>query len=699
VALVLFYMFMSWRVYCGLLAFLAIVGGVGARTDVFERKARTRPVPVGVVPWAVPDAPYRVLMQLERSPNVAGAGVAIELADFGQMKPDLSDVVLTDAEGGLQPVNPMWLRAGARALLLAQELRPRETYAVYFGGGKSRERRPWTPGAMSLLMETRRLAGGAKFNNWREMLDTWQRSGPVEGMGFVSQIFHGENPFGENHLFATHYSGYLLTENVRQMRLYTLSSDASFVLVNGQCVLSAPGTHAARGNEKNTPMATVKASGPLTRIDYYHVKADDGNRPVMTLGWQDEHPQSKRELRLHGYGPIPPSAWAHSGEARVVRVEGRDGRPAPAPQERISSYIGYNDAWFYDVTLSAPALPTGWTAEWEFADGATRTGAVVTRVLVANAEQRVVLRLKHGDETLTGVRLLEFRNDLPQASLNRSTDIKRYVALLAEDDPSKLPPVAVSLVKEFGTLEQFARIADGYLRRYPDSASELWAAAQEARIRWMAQTNALQALAAVRNLPSRPPHIRRFNDLEIDLLLYYVRDVSAAVRIETLADPAVRQIRLGDLCRLAGNIPQAIEFYRAAQRAVADKTDGRKLPSQDRAFSLLVSQALARDDRDAAAVKLAEWERVYPLAKIQSDFLLLRARMLMAYGRPREALAELDSFRNIHAEGPLQIEAVFYRAYALSALGKKDEARALWDGIAKNYPKHPLASEAARLAR
>jgi TolA-binding protein len=71
----------------------------------------------------------------------------------------------------------------------------------------------------------------------------------------------------------------------------------------------------------------------------------------------------------------------------------------------------------------------------------------------------------------------------------------------------------------------------------------------------------------------------------------------------------------------------------------------------------------------------------------------------VAFGRWREALAELDSFQAINPENPYQIELDFQRAHALFATGQPDVARKLWADIAKNYPKHERAAEARELAK
>ena len=80
------------------------------------------------------------------------------------------------------------------------------------------------------------------------------------------------------------------------------------------------------------------------------------------------------------------------------------------------------------------------------------------------------------------------------------------------------------------------------------------------------------------------------------------------------------------------------------------------------------------------------------MAKFEGDFLLLRARMLNAFGRWAEALVELDSFKNIQRDTPYEIDADFYRAEALRALGKTDEARKIWKDIVTRYPRHELAA-------
>jgi tetratricopeptide (TPR) repeat protein len=81
------------------------------------------------------------------------------------------------------------------------------------------------------------------------------------------------------------------------------------------------------------------------------------------------------------------------------------------------------------------------------------------------------------------------------------------------------------------------------------------------------------------------------------------------------------------------------------------------------------------------------------MAKYDSDFLLLRGRVLMTFGRWNEALQEIESFRAMQPDSPYQIPADFHRAHALYELGRKDEARAIWQEIVTKYPKNELVTE------
>ena len=62
--------------------------------------------------------------------------------------------------------------------------------------------------------------------------------------------------------------------------LYTNSSDASFVLLDGQAFVEAPGNHPATAQRKTAQPKKLPASTVPMRMDYYQAKTGGGDPPA-----------------------------------------------------------------------------------------------------------------------------------------------------------------------------------------------------------------------------------------------------------------------------------------------------------------------------------------------------------------------------------------------------------------------------------
>ncbi len=649
-------------------------------------------------PWAISDAPFRAVVKTKGAPNVPDAGWAIEVPELGQTTANMGDVVLADAKGQPLPVAKVWRGEGQKVLLLAQSLPAASECYVYFGGNRQRRGTPWNP-KVSLLMETRRIPPGTKMDAWPDLEAAWKSAKAADGAGFVSQIAHGENPFGESVNFLTRYTGWLKTDG-KKLGLYTMSSDASFVLVNDKFEFGWPGKHGAQANAKSVPQKEVNTLAGLTRIDYFHAK-EGGGAPTMLLGW------------MKGGAPavIPAGEWAHAGQTEIVRVEHVQGWPVPVADVQLRSYIGWRNLWLYETHCAlSGTLPAGWTATWEWDDGAKIEGARCERVVAGSDPVKVFLRLKSGANEVRALRRIDFTNGPQHVETNDEGARNRYLALFDRENPALLAPESVKVgfmfMAEFGSDQQIGKWGAAWIAKNPDINDPLWAKGQVARLRALAQTDPKSALAELHKFDSaiRKKYAKELGLCELDILVFGLKDASAVQFAGRIAfenpnsDLArVAKIRVGDLYRLLGRGKEAVEHYRAVQKTVADETQGRKFAAQDRGYSITIADLIAQGYRFEAEAKLAEWEVEHPMAKFDSDFLLLRARVLMLFGRWNEALQEIESFGKMNPDSPYQIPADYYRARALWELGKKDDARKLWQGIAKNFPKHEMAGESARL--
>lgn len=195
--------------------------------------------------WAVKDAPYRAVFRLAAAPTNPDTGILIELPEFGQTRPDLGDVLLTDSAGAPQPLAAVYSRAGSKALLLARTMKAGESYFVYCGGGKSRGGQTWSP-KTSLFLETRPVDANQHCESWGEMESLWHRTPEKCGGAFIEKIFQGENLFGQDSGFMTHYTGYINPPAGNNIELFTASADASFVLVNDHFEFGWPGNTPGR---------------------------------------------------------------------------------------------------------------------------------------------------------------------------------------------------------------------------------------------------------------------------------------------------------------------------------------------------------------------------------------------------------------------------------------------------------------------
>ena len=667
-----------------------------ALSVLFFLSATARAIPAT---WSVADAPFRVPVKLATPPIHPEAGILISLPEFGQNRPDCADVILSDTLGQPLPLAKVSSRPGGRTLLLAQQLEPTATYYVYFGGGVDRKAPPWTP-KVSLLMETKPAPKDLKLDAWADIESAWKKVPDIDGAGFYPIIYHGENLFGQSTNFLTHYTGYLLTPEPKNIFLYTLSADASFVLVNDKLLVGWPGEHSPWVQPKNVKGKTFKCESGLTKIDYYAAKGRRGHPPTMVLGWK---------LDNGTYQTVPAEAWLHPGTTSVEPIEEIHGWPVPLPKVELISYIGYNDQWLFEAKYSLNLTPPAeWTVNWEFADGVKLTGTSGTRVLLGPVPELVEVKFtRTGDNMLTepvaGRFRIDFTASAKEASFKNPPDVRRYLALIESDPPGQLNNASVqprlTFLLEFGTDQEIAKFIDGYPQGERDSSDPLWLRARVAAIYAHAELDPPKALAEMRAISSKVRQLLPdlVNTLESDLLAFYQNDPGASDRLTQIAflNPdsnlsKTAKVRIGDLYRLLGRYKEAIARY----KELGIQGDDRSLPAQDRANSIAVSELLSPNRRDDAQRKLGEWEIRHPMAKFDSDFLLLRARMLMLYGRWSQALTEIESFDKVQPESAYQIDSQFYRARILFEQGRKDEARKLWKGIAQSYPKHPLAGAA-----
>jgi tetratricopeptide (TPR) repeat protein len=662
--------------------------------------ATSKGAPSAPAGWNIADATFRYTFVAGNPPSLPEAGWVVEVPELGHTMPNSADVLLLDPSGKPVAVERGFRADGMKVVLVAKGLQSGQEYSVYYGGARTRAVPTWTP-KPGLFLEIRRMAPGTSMDSPDSLETAWKASTSVDGAGYVSSIALNDNPFGEGSNFLSRYRGWL-KPGAMNLPLLVASCDASFLWINKKLEIAAPGLHGpvltlSKAAKKQIP---IPEQGVL--VDFLHAKSGAGLASAR-LGYIRDGNQ---------VGLFEKDQWVTPGTTERVKLEHIQFGVIPLFLVNHRDYIGWDGLWLFDSELKfAPGLPADCGVTWDFTDGGKSDKPVAERVLSGLNPIGAIATLKRGTDSLRMAFRFSMGGRVKEASINNPADLERYLRKLASEDLSKVDTEALKgffrFAREFGTEQQTGKIAAAWIARNPDPSDPNWIIGLLARLRGTAQADPKAALAELAKIP--PPLAKRFLKelalFELETRVILLKDDSAVAFAQQLLPAFVQQpevvqtirTRIGDLYRLQGRLKEAEEIYAAVQKTVQDESAGRKFAAQDRANAVTVGNLIDGGYRVEAEARLQLWELVHPMAKLQSDFLLLRAQAHMLFGRWGEALQEVDSFKALNPESPFQIPADFHRARALDGLGRKEEARKIWSAIVTQYPKHPLAESAWRL--
>lgn len=642
--------------------------------------------------WAVPGASWRVVLHAGEAPGAPEAGWEIDLPDFGGGRPDMRDVVLIGPDGKEIALDGVWRSSGRKLLMLAKSMPAEGTATLYFGGNSSRRLQSWSA-ARSLLLETRRMPEGANIMTYSGWQEAWKKSPAVDGVGFVPLVFHGGNPFGKESRFLSRYTGLIKTGDGGEMKFYTLSDDVCYVMMDGRPVMSWQKNQPPPLDPLKVPVTKVRMNGKFAKVEYSHGAIDAPG--AMVLGWE----QGGK------LGNVPPDAWVHPGKVKADSFESSDGSPIPLVDLQAVSYLGFGGEWYVKVSAAITDPGADWQVEWLWPDGRVDHGNEVRRLSMSLDPVQVIVRLRNGTRGIEGRRVLMIPRDLVAESVNNDSQIESYLKLLEKEDPFALAEPArragFILARGFLPSAQAARWAEAWLEKAkPDSA--FWTTVMSLAIRETAKTDPKAALVRIEKLPEEAKKTlgRKADLLELDVRVFRMKDplvVGLVSKLEKSGDKqSVRMAlnRLGDYQLLNGRTEDAARCFANAVSGDA-MTDGRA-PVIDRARSLAIEQLLKDKHLDESLDKIVAWELERPMAKIDADQLLWRARVMFLAQDYARALQDIDTSLKVRPGAPEEIELRFWRGRALYEIDRKDEAREVWNLLVKDYPKHERA-EAAKL--
>jgi len=684
----------------------------------------------GAEDWKMPQLSYRMPVRVKTQPSQPANGFLIRLPDFGQLRPDGRDIVLFDAAGGMVPIRVVYQKPGLHALILAKDLKPGTAYTLYFGGeAPTKIQIPrWEP-AQSLLLETKPLQENLKGASWTKLESLWSKTTASFGADFVDAISHRGNPFGPHFGYISRYIGRVAFPDRKEIELYGWGLDSAGFKLDNKPLFFQPVpvdvkylSHKGNIQTKRIPIP----AGPVT-VEALHGKEPQGGtiemEGMVDFGWVDPKiaaeaaritrendkaaSEDEKTRPPQPYTPFPKNWYEHPGTTEAGVIERINNEPVPLPIVALETYIGWNDLWIFEASAKlASPLPPGWTASWEFGAGGKASGTEIRQALAGIEPQPVRVTLTNGTSKVTGFTIPNTFAEVREASINEPADTARYCELIGAAAPESLTPAALGpfcvFLAEFGPADLLKKFAPVWMNA--ERNSPLLEKVIPSYISALAQTapkEALEVLKKARTDFRSPEMQKKLAVLQLDILVFILQDPSAAEQGNSLPfllkgtpEEKLGDIRTGDLYRLTNQPDKAIAAYQAAQSPEART---KKQAAMDQSTSMQVKNLIDGGEPRDAMNTLVAWELQNPMAKLQSDFLLLRSRALIALGRNAEAVRELQSFAELNPDSPYQIDTDFYLATALKGLGRTREAEDLWKKIIEKYPKSELAREAERL--
>jgi tetratricopeptide (TPR) repeat protein len=299
--------------------------------------------------------------------------IVVEFYHHGLINAEGSNVlVVCRGTNKVVPTRILQLGPGDFCRLAFETTSGQTVYEIFYGGNPpdSGSIPAWT-NRDGLLLETRKYkdCNPHQLESVRKAFESSERI----GSDYVENVFHSGNPFSlKREPFLSRYSGYLHISQPGTYGFFTSSQDASFLLIDGQEVVSHPGVHGPHHQARPGLRKEIQLKAGAHKFEYYHVAV--GDSAIMVAAWEPSPgPPDKAKP-----SQIPPEAFRVQsvGRAAAGPVQLRDAKLFPDFQFTIRADVPLPDndqplivVEFKDV--SPAALTGGGLARWDFGDGQT----------------------------------------------------------------------------------------------------------------------------------------------------------------------------------------------------------------------------------------------------------------------------------------------------------------------------------------
>lgn len=550
-----------------------------------------------------------------------------------------------------------------------------------------------------LLLETRQSRSGAPVESLADFRKRWDAAAGADGRGFVASIFHGANPHGRSERFLSLYSGFFRAAAPGEYEFATLSSDASFLLVNGRPVADWPGLHPPRDGRHGEHSGRVRLDAGMHCIEYAHAQCAGASCAVAA--WKQPGEAA--------FQVMPPGAFAPAAEFKPAMYEPlSDDAPRACFTWQAKAHTRVDSIAVVLVLVSVLGPDPGAApCRWIFGDGVKAVGRAVEHIFPKAGMRAVRLEVEGRgaiEQDILVAPNWAQANDWPEDLFRRQ--VRDFTGRDWRSAPVADAIAAAQWADRVGAPELAARAGESLIARAsevpPDDCQVFVTLGRRFWGHDLGRYDMAERSFRIALEKGAAP-ARRQAALQLAAFLIHLRalpdDARAALdAVEWQgADSETQRARtalLADAALMDGDAEAARRGYAEADR---EPRGNRRAALARLALLDAANNCLARGELDEAARLVRKVEADNPLEKLRPESGLILLDVFLGRREYQAALARSRLLEPVVSSERQRAQRLGKTVLALRALGRTAEAGAALKTLLADYPYSEAAAEAVRL--
>lgn len=663
----------------------------------------------------------RVIVRVDRPVQSDIDTAHVRITHAGLAQPDGDDFRVFDTAGKPVPYELLYHTSDRDSLIAFEVQGEAGDYAIYFNNpdaardplrvnsakavaaGKADE--GWLPRAGLVLTTMRRPRDTPNPMTEAEMRDMIKQSPRIDGGGWVPNISHGVNPYGDSDHYISIYRGWLRIPRDGTYVFCTASNEASFSFLNARELIHWPGRHTEQRGKLGQKQATHQLKAGLYFVEYLHEEVL--LYQTAFLGWKkpgDKHLWS-----------IPDEMFPRPHEAVVQSYEDRNAGLFAMPRVQLVDSLwptrqssGQWTRYRFTADAGAAVETQGnrWALSWDFGDGQTAEGHEVDHLYLSEGTRPAKLHVKNPQgQTLTfKLPVTVFPIEHVDDGIFKEGDFKTYRELAESMRVERLQPedlqwllVMYQQAGEHGRADAVAKrlldqsnltadqLVEAHLALAGDAGKPawMWMRPDDATTDQAAREHLKQALAASDDPAGRITLLSRLirldgsQDQPVKPYDQQARQLQTRIEDASQRTTAFRKVvvAMGDVAWwFKQNEDQARTFYTTAEGLNQPVIPPQVRVAQIGGFPETMHQFTQAGDTKQALASVDRWQQVFPADQLRGDVLFERARLLAndESNVSNRVVVRLLNQAIPQAEGsPWEAEARYRLAQAYRQLGDK----------------------------